>query len=308
MEPDYRTSFSSDSSQIYQQLTQDGFAHDLPTVCPMDLLLNPWDSNHPPPMMEDDWSTSSPFSQVTPSQGPPNPFNEQEVNLLSLSPSLFPNATLSGIDYGLAVGHYNDPLSYDGSGLQFNGACTPYPLMPLDPSQGLGIYTQPSTYPELGNSDLDYNPFIHGIPPQEDYTYNLFIDENACQDGLLQSFTPVYSQAMDTAPTVFTADTEFTPPLSQLATPPIVPSSQDANLIEGRRQGLTYKQIKERYNMHESESTLRGRHRSLTKPKEQRVRRPKWTPKDVSAPEYRSTLASRASRLIIYLIADPSIM
>ncbi|KAI5310004.1 hypothetical protein KEM55_001954 [Ascosphaera atra] len=61
----------------------------------------------------------------------------------------------------------------------------------------------------------------------------------------------------------------------------ILPSSKDANLMEGRRMGLTYKEIKERWRFTESESTLRGRFRVLTKKKEHRVRKPTWEANDI---------------------------
>lgn len=53
-------------------------------------------------------------------------------------------------------------------------------------------------------------------------------------------------------------------------------------LIECKRRGLSYKDIKRIGGFKEAESTLRGRFRTLTKSKEQRVRKPKWQDKDVS--------------------------
>lgn len=56
---------------------------------------------------------------------------------------------------------------------------------------------------------------------------------------------------------------------------------KDTFLIEQKRAGLTYKQIRRLGGFREAESTLRGRHRTLTKPKEERVRKPAWTEMDV---------------------------
>ena len=42
------------------------------------------------------------------------------------------------------------------------------------------------------------------------------------------------------------------------------------------------KEIKEKGKFLEAESTLRGRYRALTKPMQERVRRPEWKPIDVS--------------------------
>jgi len=58
---------------------------------------------------------------------------------------------------------------------------------------------------------------------------------------------------------------------------------QDNNelLVRLRDQGVSYKEIKKRLNCPEAESTLRGRHRTLTKDKSQRVRKPVWTDNDI---------------------------
>jgi hypothetical protein len=57
---------------------------------------------------------------------------------------------------------------------------------------------------------------------------------------------------------------------------------EDLLLIEGKAQGLTYKQIREKMHVQVAESTLRGRYRSLLKPRQERVRKPVWKEKDVS--------------------------
>ncbi|KAL4977746.1 hypothetical protein BDW66DRAFT_165411 [Aspergillus desertorum] len=56
---------------------------------------------------------------------------------------------------------------------------------------------------------------------------------------------------------------------------------KNALLIEYKRRGLSYKDIKRIAGFKEAESTLRGRFRTLTKSKEQRVRKPQWHEKDV---------------------------
>ncbi|KAJ5157837.1 uncharacterized protein N7482_008937 [Penicillium canariense] len=57
--------------------------------------------------------------------------------------------------------------------------------------------------------------------------------------------------------------------------------TRNALLIEWKRQGLSYKDIKRIGGFKEAESTLRGRFRTLTKAKEQRVRKPKWLARDI---------------------------
>lgn len=58
--------------------------------------------------------------------------------------------------------------------------------------------------------------------------------------------------------------------------------TKNSFLIECKRRGLSYKEIKRLGNFKEAESTLRGRFRTLTKSKEHRVRKPQWQAKDVS--------------------------
>jgi len=59
--------------------------------------------------------------------------------------------------------------------------------------------------------------------------------------------------------------------------------SKDDFLIRSKAAGLSYKEIKLKGRFQEAESTLRGRYRTLTKRKEQRVRRPEWQHQDVSS-------------------------
>jgi len=57
---------------------------------------------------------------------------------------------------------------------------------------------------------------------------------------------------------------------------------KDTFLVQNKRAGMTYKEIRLKGGFIEAESTLRGRFRTLTKNKEQRVRKPEWEEKDVS--------------------------
>lgn len=59
-------------------------------------------------------------------------------------------------------------------------------------------------------------------------------------------------------------------------------SAKDEFLIQKRRAGMSYKDIRLEGGYTEAESTLRGRFRTLTKPKSARVRKPEWSDKDVS--------------------------
>lgn len=61
-------------------------------------------------------------------------------------------------------------------------------------------------------------------------------------------------------------------------------SAEEKNrlLVELKNQGKSYKDIKASVGFTEAESTLRGRYRTLTKAKHQRVRKPEWQLADVS--------------------------
>lgn len=59
-------------------------------------------------------------------------------------------------------------------------------------------------------------------------------------------------------------------------------NDRDMYLLQSRRSGLSYKEIKRRGGFTEAESTLRGRIRILSKPKHERVRKPQWLQSDVS--------------------------
>ncbi len=59
---------------------------------------------------------------------------------------------------------------------------------------------------------------------------------------------------------------------------------KDVFLVQSKLAGMSYKQIKEKGQFVEAESTLRGRFRTLTKHKEHRVRKPEWQEGDVSIP------------------------
>jgi len=58
-------------------------------------------------------------------------------------------------------------------------------------------------------------------------------------------------------------------------------TSRDEFLLQCKAKGMTYKEIKELGGFAEAESTLRGRYRTLTKPREERLRKPEWTGRDV---------------------------
>ncbi|KAI9771864.1 MAG: hypothetical protein M1840_001634 [Geoglossum simile] len=56
---------------------------------------------------------------------------------------------------------------------------------------------------------------------------------------------------------------------------------KDQFLIESKFAGMSYREIREKGNFSEAESTLRGRFRTLTKEKGKRVRKPEWEDEDI---------------------------
>ena len=69
---------------------------------------------------------------------------------------------------------------------------------------------------------------------------------------------------------------------SRSAEEPQLREKENEILRKGKAQGLTYKQIRAMMGTNIAESTLRGRWRAISKNKEHRVRKPKWTHRDVS--------------------------
>ena len=63
--------------------------------------------------------------------------------------------------------------------------------------------------------------------------------------------------------------------------------NEDAFLLQAKLEGMSYKEIKEKGRFIITESTLRGRYRTLTKSKEARVRKPQWSARDVCLVPFR---------------------
>jgi hypothetical protein len=63
-------------------------------------------------------------------------------------------------------------------------------------------------------------------------------------------------------------------------------SEDNKILLDMKRDGYTYRDIRKKLGGKVAESTLRGRYRSLTKPRSARVRSPKWQEIDVRIPRF----------------------
>ncbi|KZF24983.1 hypothetical protein L228DRAFT_243742 [Xylona heveae TC161] len=73
-----------------------------------------------------------------------------------------------------------------------------------------------------------------------------------------------------------------TPDTGQSKSTLLSSAAKDEFLISCKLAGMSYKDIKRKGHYAEAESTLRGRFRTLTKPKLERVRKPIWKDHDVS--------------------------
>ncbi|THY61005.1 hypothetical protein D6C97_03610 [Aureobasidium pullulans] len=184
------------------------------------------------------------------------------------------------------------------------------------PSQSLFDVTGRSTMPIQSHSEGSYASSIQGLFPMAmshlpaEPTCSLeqtmpisFVDYGA--DGMVvpghlfnttldrYSFTdpsPVTLPTQSIGDSTYLAsavdpiEAEVTPEPSQQTTrfaPEIARNTKDEYLQEARRRGLSYKEIKRRGGFTEAESTLRGRIRILSKPKEMRVRKPQWNRSDI---------------------------
>ncbi len=167
---------------------------------------------------------------------------------------------------------------------------------------------------ELSDIDIEYSstqrnashcatsmsPFLPELPASTDSQFELLngiqnfagdfppTSAHDCEAG--PSFVPGYT-AEYPDPGDFNTPCSPTPGLTSASTTPNRQhaargeqrdTSTDARLLQLRQEGRSYKQIKDILGLEEAESTLRGRYRTLIKPKEARVRKPEWTCEAVS--------------------------
>jgi hypothetical protein len=76
--------------------------------------------------------------------------------------------------------------------------------------------------------------------------------------------------------------------------------AKDKFLLDSKREGKSYKQIRMEGGFTEAESTLRGRHRTLIKKPEERVRKPEWESNDVKSSTVYVTNLKTANALDSY--------
>lgn len=140
------------------------------------------------------------------------------------------------------------------------------------------------------HNNLDNIPAAR--PDQPEYSAVTSLGMGTCQSqptNILQTYTglPAMPDCTVSFPTLDLSAPYPNPPQPQNENHAIEASlhysdARNALLIEWKRAGLSYKDIKRMGGFKEAESTLRGRFRTLTKAKEHRVRKPKWLKRDVS--------------------------
>jgi hypothetical protein len=182
---------------------------------------------------------------------------------------------------------------------------------------GLGLAPAPAA---TCYSTMSIDPFLPELPSSTGNPFEFLDDIPAFAMDYI-SPTPKYREA-DTSfamnyPTQYPDLEDFdtpvpsTPGLTSASTTPSAhpavrgaqrDTSKDALLVRLRQDGKSYKQIKETGGFDEAESTLRGRYRTLIKPKEARVRKPEWQDRDVSE---LYIYHWEMKMLILCLVADP---
>ncbi|KAG5964151.1 hypothetical protein E4U56_002390 [Claviceps arundinis] len=225
------------------------------------------------------------------------------------------NVSLTGEEVNLVSteAHYNSCWDHPGlvSGApQFLEVSPQRPEPIADPNLSWpDIYIDPSTSPEFISSlslsmpSPGAGPLFLGMPPPGISPSFLGIPSpgidslSLSMPGVNQPSTAQPSSAGH-SPQV---QRSFMHSPSPVPTQPAITNAkeyQDQILMQDRRNGWSYKRIKEVRNFGVSESTLRGRYRNLTKRSHERPRSPTWTDKDVqllkiAVPYFTSTTGSR---------------
>ncbi|KAG6182964.1 hypothetical protein E4U36_002977 [Claviceps purpurea] len=183
----------------------------------------------------------------------------------SMSPGLGSSSSLSMHSSDAGLSAFSIPSA--GIGLSFLGMPSPGigSLAVGMPSPGIDSLSLSMPSPGIDSLSLSM-PSLSRSPHTED---------NVNQSSTAQ---PSYAGQSLQVPR------DFLSSLSPVNAQPAITSAkeyQDQVLMQDRRNGWSYKQIKTIRNFGVSESTLRGRHRTLVKGSHQRPRKPIWTLADV---------------------------
>jgi hypothetical protein len=210
--------------------------------------------------------------------------NGESINVLPLNMS---QPVLSSARVGLT----GFPYASSGQEIPFLNSSPGHGVYPMHQQPSSSSAWSNSTWPYMDNLDAR-GPSQWGSAQETAYISPLDYDDMSEQQG-------VATHGSETAPTLHTPPQEnpivrtnyagqvgiqYNNDLVQDHAPPTANTQrtkEDQILLEGKRAGLTYKEIKRQMNSKVAESTLRGRYRSLTKERKDRVRKPVWTTNDV---------------------------
>lgn len=230
-----------------------------------------------------DWSGCSTI--ITPVKGPSPTFTLSRLPLESMSPLVSKTADKDDCSnirrsLGTSVPHFGashqgneltgsfDRAQHTGpecSHLQKNNPGTSAWCHPWCPHDDPGSSSKPRG-PELD--------IIHGDSSSNAFSSPSRSGRQQQLDSWFNSCSEKHSQAQ--------FESKFQ--ISQTADSQAQRKHNDDLLIQGKKNGLTYKEIREQMvGQKPAESTLRGRYRALTKERKDRVRKPVWTQHDVSS-------------------------
>ena len=188
---------------------------------------------------------------VIPASGVSNEFNIVDPTALNAFNNFIDMNAFGGLDNGMSAAYPDLPDDFDPFANLANN----------DPAFPVG---QPSFDPLMPSILLNHDGVAMRRFDDRPYTGNLGADNMISPTGLFPQAAPTV---------VSTLHGEG----SRRNT------ARDDELVKLRAQGLSYRDIKQRFAFDVAESTLRGRMRSLMKRKEDRVRKPSWKPENVSS-------------------------
>jgi hypothetical protein len=194
------------------------------------------------------------------------------------------NAQYSGLPRNASGATLPSPVS-DTSSLRYNGLPASYgDTSPYGSEFSLSQKSSPGTSP-WHPSEYTRRMVLPSRPREYSTTGALSNSLTSAyqvhgSNGVSQSLVP-WSNTRTTIPGQGHYQTRFMAPRTVDAQ--AQRKADDDILLEGKKEGLTYKEIRKKMHTKCAESTLRGRYRSLTKARKDRVRKPVWREIDVSA-------------------------
>ncbi|KAF2691990.1 hypothetical protein K458DRAFT_381820 [Lentithecium fluviatile CBS 122367] len=238
----------------------------------------------------------SEFDTTASSLSPKSPFSDPSdpghtVGTQNMADQMSPNTSWAG--FGSAsprdIKQSQSPLQYQPNMLSFD-SLQPQQIISsagLDSNPRLpGLGTVPSVEhsPSSGNWSSEYSNQLSG-PPY--YQRGMLPASSFQQNASGQPSSYANYTHSDALYRSYRSDTRHEAPtqdsfqVGRTAENQAQRKREDQILIEGKANGLTYKEIRKKLGINVAESTLRGRYRSLTKARKDRVRKPVWKERDL---------------------------